>query len=410
MDAKIRPLAIWALGATQIIGYGTVYYSFSVLAPAISESFGWSAQWIYAALSVSLLAGGLVSPIAGQMIDRFGAGHTMTAGSILVALALGLAAIAPSGWAYAGALILMEILATLVLYASAFAALVQIGGHSAQRSITHLTLIAGFASTLFWPLTSWLLSTIDWRATYLVYAALNLVVCAPLHWWLGSLANSPETHLTENVVPAPTASARPPILFALLMCGFAVEGFTLSGILMHIAPMLDTLGLGGTGIIITTLFGPAQVLSRLVNMMFGAGLRQVHLAIITSMLPPLAVAVLATTAPSAIGGVAFAILLGLGSGLTSIISGSLPLELYGRNRYGTRLGWLSSSRQIASAVAPFILALGMTSVGITMSLAGVVALGIAGVAIFALVAVFADVRSAPGAFRSETPMDGPRAQ
>lgn len=205
MSDRIPAGAIWALGATQVIGYGTLYYAFSVMAPLIGAEFGWSPEWVFGALTVALLAGGLLAPVAGHLVDRYGAVRTMTAGSVVSAVMLAAAGLATNGFAFAAALIGMEIASTLVLYATAFAAIVQLGGKGAQRSITHLTLIAGFASTLFWPLTALLLTWMDWHAVYFVFAALNLFVCAPLHLSLGKIRTvAPvEAPSERNVQTAP---------------------------------------------------------------------------------------------------------------------------------------------------------------------------------------------------------------
>ena len=149
MSSRGSAAMIWALGATQVIGYGTLYYAFSVLAPAIGAEFGWPPEWVFGALSLALLAGGLLAPWAGHLADRFGAARTMVVGSVAAALLLGAAGLAWDGYSFALALVGMEMASSLVLYATAFAALVQAGAEGAQRRITYLTLIAGFASTLF---------------------------------------------------------------------------------------------------------------------------------------------------------------------------------------------------------------------------------------------------------------------
>ena len=389
---KLSPAIIWALGATQVIGYGTLYYAFSVLAPELALAFGWSVEWVFGALTVALLLGGVAAPFAGHLAERFGAARLMVWGSLLSALLLALGALATSGWQFALALIGMEVASTLVLYAAAFSALVQMGGQGAQRSITHLTLIAGFASTLFWPLTSALLTVTDWRGVYLVFGLLHLVVCAPLHLWL--------TRQPAVSLPAPDAAGLPPVsedgrlaggqrrsAFVLMLIGFAVQGFTLSAVLLQMLPLLTGLGLGGSAVLIGSLFGPAQVLSRLVNMLFGRGLPQTSLAIIAAGLLPAGLLVLALTTPAIAGAVLFAILFGLGSGLTSIVSGSLPLYLLGRQGYAARLGWLSAARQIASAISPFVLALAMGALGIVTALWLVVGFGLVAVMAFGAIAM-----------------------
>lgn len=392
MASRVPAAAIWALGLSQIIGYGTLYYSFSVLAPAIGATFDWSPEWMFGALTIALLAGGLISPLSGHVIDRWGAVAAMTAGSLTVGLALVLMAFAANGYLFSAALLLMEAASTLVLYSAAFAALVQLGGRSAQRSITHLTLIAGFASTIFWPLTAALLSWMDWRSVYLVFAALNVVFCAPLHLWLGRIPpDTEESHAVDANDSGGEAVAHLPrskrgLGFALLLVAFALEGILMSAVTLQMVPLLMTLGLGSSMVVITSVFGPAQVLSRLINMVFGKGFPPTSLAIVAAVLLPAGTMLLSVSAPSTAGGVLFALLFGLGSGLTSIVSGSLPLQLFGGERYGARLGWLSSARQIASAVAPFAMAVVMGLVGVRLSLWVVVAIGMVPIVVFAWIA------------------------
>ena len=98
-----------------------------------------------------------------------------------------------------------ELASCFVLYSTAFVAIVQIGGRGAQRSITHLTLIAGFASTLFWPLTAALHEHLGWREVWLIFAALNLLVCVPLHVWL-----APDMCGGRRTAPAAAPSGRRP--------------------------------------------------------------------------------------------------------------------------------------------------------------------------------------------------------
>jgi len=394
MHDRIPARAIWALGVTQIVGYGTLYYSFSVLAPEIGRAFGWSPEWVYGALAVALLAGGFLSPVAGMLAERFGAARTMAVGSVAAAVTLAAAGLSPNGTVYAVSLIAMEVASCLVLYAAAFSALVQQGGRGAQRSITHLTLIAGFASTLFWPFTSLLLGYMSWHAVYLVFAGLNLLVCAPLHLWLATLprvdnAVVVDQQATGVTVPSTgTLDGRNRMLgFGLMMLGFAIEGFILSAVLLQVIPILTGIGLGGGTLLVTSLFGPSQVLGRLANMVFGKNASSTRVAIIAAALLPLGAFVLAVTAPLLPGAVAFAILFGLGAGLVSIVSGSLPLQLLGRERYASRLGWLSSARQIASAVSPFCLALIMGAVGVSGALWSIALLGVVSVAAFAVIAM-----------------------
>lgn len=376
---------VWALGLTQIIGYGTLYYSFGTLAPAMAREFGWSEEWVFGLLSASLLVGGLVAPLSGRLADRHGAAQVMTVGSVAAALALCLAALAPNGLVFAAGLVALEVASAFVLYATAFAALAQASAMGAQRSITHLTLIAGFASTIFWPVTAALHEMVSWRDVYLIYAAINLLVCVPVHFWLARghrarTAGRRERPAVAGLVPA----RRERRALVLMLTGFALVGFVSSAITVHMVPMLGGLGAGEAAAIVAMLFGPAQVLSRLVNMQFGKGLSQPMLAIVAALVQPVGLVVLLLSAPWQPGVAAFAVMFGLGSGLYSIVSGTLPLVLFGSEGYGRRLGMISSSRLLAAAIAPFAFALvaGATMTAVSVALAAIV--GVIAVGVFAL--------------------------
>lgn len=355
---------IWGLGMTQVIGYGTLYYSFGPLAPALAASFGWPEAALFGALAASLLLSGAIAPWAGSLADRFGAGPMMGLGSLAAALALVLCALAPNGPAFVAALFAIELAAAFVLYPLAFAALAQIAGARAQRQIVHLTLIAGFASTLFWPLTTGLEATLGWRGTYLVFAGMNLALCVPLHF---AMARHVRQNKARGALPPVAAGiARPDQarqLLWLMLAGFALMGILNSSVLMHMVGLLDGLGIGAAGVAVAAAFGPAQVLSRVINMGWGGGLPQPWLAVIAASLMPLGALVLVLTAPSPLGAMAFAILFGLGSGLFSIVGGTLPLTLFGTQGYGKRLGVLNAVRQLSAALAPFVFSLLATLLG-----------------------------------------------
>ncbi|MBX4864536.1 arsenite efflux MFS transporter ArsK [Rhizobium sophorae] len=392
--------AIAALGLTQIIGYGTLYYSFSILAPDMARSFDWSAEWVFGALSAALLIGGLAAPLMGTWIDRFGAGRIMTAGSAIAAAALVACAFAPGKIAFVAALIAIETASNLVQYGAAFALLVQIRPRVAQRSITYLTLIAGFASTIFWPITTALHEQMSWQNVYLIFAALNLAVCLPIHAWLSRGVS--ETRKREagqaakHVEPGLQPSMRRPA-FVLMVTGFALESFVNAALLVHMVPVMSALGLGAMAVVVGTLFGPSQVLSRLINMIFGERLSQVMLAIICAVLLPTALVILIATAPSVPGALVFAVVFGLGSGLNSIVYGTLPLALFGSDGYGRRQGQIMSVRLVVSSMAPFALAFLMGNLGVSWSLSIAASLSTVAVAAF-----FAIMRLTSPVARPET--------
>ncbi len=164
---------ISALGLTQIIGYGTLYYSFSILAPGMAKDLGISLERVFGVFSASLFVGGLCAPIIGKQMDRIGAATVLTLGSILSALTLALCAWSPSIVVFALAVVLIEVASGMIQYQAAFAALVESDPKTASRSITYLTLIGGFASTIFWPVSAALLGYLTWREIYVAFAAVE---------------------------------------------------------------------------------------------------------------------------------------------------------------------------------------------------------------------------------------------
>ena len=383
-------LAVATLGLTQIIGYGTLYYSFSALAASMAKDIGWSQEWVFGAFSISLLVGGLAAPIAGSWIDRYGAGTVMAFGSVGAAIALVACALAPGPITFAAGLMAIELASTFVLYNAAFALLVQINPTTAQRSITHLTLIAGFASTIFWPLTSALHERLSWQEVYFVFAAVHLLVCLPVHIWLATLSRDaittdPDGTSTKRIVEGSLPADRRQSAFVLMVIGFALLSLVDAAILIHMLPMLSALGLGSTSVLVGTLFGPAQVASRLFSMLSGDRIPALGLALTSSLLVPLSVAVLLGSGTWIPGALAFAVIFGLGAGLASIVQGTLPLALFGSHGYGQRVGRATAIRLVTSAAAPFVFAFMVQHAGVEVTLAIFAGLAILAVISFAAI-------------------------
>ena len=274
---RLQPTTIvWMLGASQIIGYGTIYYSFSILAEDIAKSLSVPTSWLYGSFSIALLASAVLAPMIGKRVDRHGAATVMAIGSGLCAMTLLGASLATGTISFTIMLVAMQAASTLVLYDSAFAALVQATDSEARLRITHLTLIAGFASTLFWPLTSWLHGLLSWREVFAIFAALNLFVCVPIHVLLAmqhhakSLAHKTDEEISpvqSEISTLPTDKRRQGLW--LVSIAFAFSSFALSAVLAQMVPTLSALGLGSSALIVSTFFGPAQVLVRFVNMLLG---------------------------------------------------------------------------------------------------------------------------------------------
>ena len=361
-DRWLHLRLVIGVGVTQIIGFGSIFYAFGSVVPPLSADLGITPGTAFAAFSVALLMGALAAPTAGRLIDRHGARAVMSAGSVLAALAM-IALSQAQGLLTLGlALIAVEVVATLVRYDAAFAALAQaLGPARARRAITHMTLLGGFASTLFWPLTQAILTHADWRTAYLVFAGLNLCVCLPLHLTLTRTpgldpATGGAAPAKPQFAPLPAAQHRHAMIWVAL--SFAVAGLVFSAISASWVTTLTAFGLPAAAAVTAgTLMGPAQVGVRVLDMLFGLRLHPLTTTMISTLLLIVALAVLWLTGPTLAGAMIFAVLFGLAQGLTSIVRGTVPLVLFGTQGYAARLGRLASVRMVMAAIAPFGIAL-----------------------------------------------------
>jgi MFS family permease len=373
--------AVLALGLTQIVGYGSLYYAFPILVPSVAQTFGRPEAHLYAVFSVGLLIGGLGAPLAGRLMDRFGAARLMAVGSVCATFCLLLISTAPSFPVWAAGVILTEIIAVAVLYDAAFAALSQLRGAGARRAITQLTLIAGFASTVFWPLADALRDALGWRATYLVFAGLHATVGLGLHLWLArqrpqvvAVADNTRVQASE-AQPLPLEWTAP--AFRAVALSFALSGALISGFGVHMVPVLTASGLGEHATLAAMLVGPAQVGVRLIDAVFLARLHPLTVAVISALALPLSVAGLVLGLVPWAAGILFATLFGVGQGLASIVRGTVPLVLFGREGYAARLGRLAMLRTFTAAAGPFVFAAAGAALGWTLALWIFAAIGVA---------------------------------
>jgi MFS family permease len=162
-----RPIVITALGLTQILAWGSSYYLPAVLAEPIARDTGWPLSWVVGGLSLGLLMAAIVSPRVGTAIERHGGRPVLALSAIAIGTGqLGLA-LAPNLAAYIAAWLVIGVGMGAGLYDAAFATLGRLYGHDARAAITTLTLFGGFASTVCWPLSAFMLSTIGWRGACL---------------------------------------------------------------------------------------------------------------------------------------------------------------------------------------------------------------------------------------------------
>ena len=350
--------AVLVLGVTQILAWGTIFYTPVLIVPLIAAERSWSMAFTMAGFSVCLLVAGLVAPFVGRSIDRFGGHVVMTAGSLIGALGLMLLASVDTPAAYFAVWVVLGAALSASLYDAAFGTLGRIFGAAARRPITALTLAGGFASTAGWPATHFLIESVDWRGTYVVYAALLALVCAPLHAFLLPRSRAeivvPKTGDVEAPAKLLPSSGLP---FILVASAFAAYAFVPSGLSAHLLAIFSRSGIdAGTVVWIGALFGPAQVGARLIEFSFGKDLHPlwvVRFALGTLLCAFVMLAVLGVSVPVA---AAFALMFGGANGLVTITRGAVPLALFGAQGYGRLMGRLAGPFLLMQAAAPLIMA------------------------------------------------------
>ena len=348
----------------MIVGWGTIFYAFGVLAPAIIADTGMSRGFVYGCFSAAMVASGLLAPSAGKLIDRIGGRRVMTLGSLVATAGFVILGWSPNPAVYALGWVIVGCSIPLTLYDPAFATVTEVGGaRRARTMIVLITLFGGFASTLFWPLTQMLNDQIGWRDTWLVYAAANLLLCAPLHHFglprhlVRDGAVIEEASLPPAEAPLVSPAQRS-LALSLLAVLFASNNFLLSGLSAHLIPVLTELGLTPTdAVALGAVIGPAQVAGRLIELSIGKKISPITIGLIATFGLTLALAIATAIGVHSPWGMAFVIGYGCANGLVTTARGTLPLVLFGRIGYGSILGRLARPSLAAAALAPFLYAL-----------------------------------------------------
>ena len=370
MSAAPRRSVTVRLGIAQTLAWASSFYLPAILAAPMAGDLGVSVNSVYLSFSLALVVSALVGPAAGRFIDRHG-GRTMlvtTSGGFALGLALLAMAQGPvsmlAGWTVVG------IAMGCGLYEAAFASLVRWYGQGARAAITGVTLFAGFASTVGWPLSAWMEGHWGWRGACLGWAALHLCLGGPLN---ASLPRA-DAHGVDRPPGAPAAPGptptdtapdlpRPRLTAALLAYVFAATWFTSTAMAAHLPRLLQAGGATLAGAVAAgALVGPFQVAGRLAEFTL---LRRVHPLLSARWAaagPPLGGALLlAWGAPLALP---FALLHGAGNGILTIAKGTLPLVLFGPLGYGARQGWLMMPARVAQAAAPVLFGLALDRWGL----------------------------------------------
>ncbi|MGE0357983.1 MAG: MFS transporter [Burkholderiales bacterium] len=382
-----RRRLIAALGVTQVVSWGSVYYAFAVVMEAVQRDLGASAPATVGAYSAALLVSGLAAAPVGRHIDRHGARRAMTAGSLGAALLLAAFSQVTTAAGLYAVWAALGVVMGLTLYEPAFASLALVFRADLRKAITIVTLAGGFASTVFWPLTQWLATSLGWREAILVLAAINLAVCVPLHATClpakGRPAGSPAG-------AADDAAGRAKLLadprFRWLAAAFTLNMLAFAAMGLHLLSILKAQGFTPEKAAwLAALVGPMQVAGRIAEFAFAHRASPARVGEIALFVFPVSLAILAFANGAAWAVVAFAVLYGASNGVMTIVRGTVPVEIWGGEGYGGLTGLMATPVLVARSAGPFaaagVLALAGGYFAVTISLAAV---GVASWAAFAM--------------------------
>lgn len=349
--------AVSVLGLTQILAWGALFYPPVLTVPLMAADHGWSRSFAMAGFSLGLFVGGLCARYVGGAIDRYGGHVVMPIGSLIGAAGLTGLVWTPGVANYFAAWITIGVAMAASLYDPAFATLGRIFGSAARSPITVLTLAGGFASTVSWPATQFLIDKVGWRGTYLVYAALLVGLAAPLHAFA-----LPREHASATVrgatndraakIPAPAHG----LTFLLVATGFAAYAFVPSALSAQLLAIFQRFGLSAATVVaIGMLFGPSQVVARICELSFARRLDPIWTARFAVGLLVSAFVLLAVLPFSATVAAMFAVMFGMANGLLTIARGTVPLALFGASGYGRLMGRIGGPYLVVQALAPVVL-------------------------------------------------------
>lgn len=361
---------VTVLAITETVSWGVLYYAFAVVLEPMERELGWTRFQLTAAFSLALAVAAVGGVGVGRWLDRHGPRGLMGVGS-LAGAALVLA------WSRVSSLAVLYVVwagiglcMAAVLYEPAFTVVTKWFRERRRRALTAITLAAGFASTIFSPLTAWLVQRADWRGALAILAGVLAAITVPLHV-LGlrrpPAAARDDRHdpggvvVAERAVPARTALRT--ASFQLLTAAFFLSSFNTAALGVHLVALLVGRGEGaGLAATVAGLVGAAQVLGRLVFGPLTAVLahRWATAAVFLFQAAGLAVLVRPISAGAA---VAFAVLFGMGNGMTTLARPMLLAEAYGPAHFGTIAGVAALFATGARAIAPVTVSLAYAAAG-----------------------------------------------
>lgn len=389
-----------ALAITQTVGYGTLYYSFAIFLTPLAADLRTTTTAVTGTFTAAVLAAAALAVPVGRWLDRHGGRALMTGGSLLGALLLVAWSRVDSLWQLYAVQVGLGVAGAASLYEAAFAVIIAGTSprHRANALLT-VTVVAGFASTIFLPLTGRLVEQYGWRTALVLLAAIQALLTVPLHATAlraappaGGAAGRPDRRARRTTPPAgsldrrarrtaapagsldrparcaassaggvagsPERSVRLRVVLAdrgfwLLAIGFTANTAAIALVTVHLVAALVSWGhplsFAATA---AGLFGVLSVTGRLATTALQRRFRTTTVVAVVFAVQAVAVAMLPVIGRTAAGAIAGVVGFGLGFGVATIAKPVLIAGRYDTRRYATIAATLVVPVTIAKATAP----------------------------------------------------------
>lgn len=360
-DAKGRGVWVAAMSFAQLVSWGSLFYTFSLLMPSLEKDLGLSRIEVSGAFSAALLVSGLAGLPVGRWIERGHGRAVMTGGSALAGLLLLAHARIDGMVALYAVWMGLGLAMSAIFYEPAFAIMIRRWPTDFRRPLIAMTLLGGLASTAFIPLSAWLIATLDWRNTCLALACLHLLVCLPIHavFLRDEPRRGPGASIKGSQADAPGPSLRALSTSAafLLVSGCVIGLSLLSAALSaHMVPLLGERGLPmAWAIAIPASIGVMQVLGRLVLLAFEGRIDPQRLDRYIPLLLPASLVILLAGSGSIVAALAFAVCFGIGNGLITIVKATAIAAYVSRERVAVLTGLQNLPVAVARALGPVLM-------------------------------------------------------
>ena len=334
------------LGIVQILTWGGSFFLIAILGGPIIRDTGWSPRWVYGALSVGILVSGLLSPLCGRLINRYGGRQLLGWSGIVIAAGLSVMALTDNLAVFIAAWGVIGVGMAMGLYDPLFAVLGSLYGHEARQAISRITLISGFCTTLVWPALSFLVALLGWRHAVLVYAALLVVGVFPVYARILPDTVGPKEAATGNTATGAPLDAG---LYALMTAVFSIAAVIMTAMSAHLIALLQGQGYTAAAAVgIGALIGPSAVASRIVEVL---GQKR-HPAVTTMISVLLAAAGLFLMALWPVAAAFGVVMYSAGNGLRAIVRGTLPLAVVPSGSYAVVMGRMARPVLVGQAATP----------------------------------------------------------